>query len=319
MVPRHAHATKPACVITVAAYYYRMKRFGRKLWVFAVLLLALLGSRPVNAQDKFYYWVTPDSFPSPSVPDSFVVEVDSTKKAEIEAIRAQGGMPGLNARIAAGAVPYNKNYYAPGQPVWNWHVAAVNAVFDRNGVFPVPCPPSCDPNQYDDPSDIAANPEQWIQTNGDEYAPVRYWIQTEVHPNDTDALANVSNRGMTGVGEKTVITGFIITGGEPRTVVLRALGPSLSASGVQQPAADPKISVFAQSSTRDFATNDDWRSHGRSEELQREYPSLAPTNDKEAALLVTLMPGRYTMHGSNVDGTEGVLLLEAYDVDSASD
>ena len=292
-----------------------MKLFGRGSGVFAVLLLATVAFQPVNAQDKFYYWVTPDAFPD-SGRESFVIEVDSAKKAEIQAIWSQGGTPGLNGRIAAGSVAYNKNYYAPGQPVWNWHVAAVNSVYDRNGVYPIPCPPMCDPNQYDHPSDIAANPEQWIQTNGDEYAPVHYWIQSEINPNKKDAVANVSNRGMTGTGEKTVITGFIITGGEPRTVVLRALGPSMTAAGVQQAAADPKLAVFAGSSQKEFATNDNWKTGGRSQELQRDYPTLAPTDEKESALLLTLMPGRYTLHGTNAAGTEGVLLLEVYDVDS---
>lgn len=293
-----------------------MRLFGRRLCICAVLLLAIVASQSVNAQDKFYFWVTPVALPQ-SEPESFVIEVDAAKKAEIEAIWSQGGVPGMNGRIAAGSVGYNKNYYAPGQPVWNWHVAAVESIYNRNGLIPVPCPPSCDPNQYDDPSDIAENPEQWIQANGPEYSPARYKIQAQIDPAKEDALANVSNRGMTGVGERTVITGFIITGGEPRTVVLRAIGPSMSASGVQQPAADPKLTVFRGSSQNVFAENDNWKADARSDALQRDYADLAPTNDKEAALVLTLLPGRYTMHGTNADGAEGVLLLEAYDVDSA--
>ncbi|MEO5721249.1 MAG: hypothetical protein ABIR71_07250 [Chthoniobacterales bacterium] len=76
-----------------------------------------------------------------------------------------------------------------------------------------------------------------------------------IDPNRKDALANVSNRGLSGAGEKRLITGLIISGGEPRNVVLRVLGPILSAAGVQQVAANPKIEVY-RGSTR-VASNAD--------------------------------------------------------------
>ena len=129
-------------------------------------------------------------------------------------------------------------------------------------------------------------------------------------------MANVSNRGMTGAGEKTLITGLIITGGEPRNVVVRALGPSLSAAGVQQAAANPKIEVY-RGSTR-VASNADWRSDARADVLRNSYAALAPTDDREAALFLTLFPGAYTLHGINEAGTEGVVLLEAYDVEAGN-
>ena len=132
-----------------------------------------------------------------------------------------------------------------------------------------------------------------------------------------DALANVSNRGMTGAGEKALITGLILTANEPREIVVRALGPSLSAAGVQQVAANPKIEVYGGANR--FGSNTDWKTSRRAEELSRRFPSLTPANDKEAALLLTLLPGSYTIHGTNEDGTEGVILLEAYDVDSSSE
>jgi len=52
--------------------------------------------------------------------------------------------------------------------------------------------------------------------------------------------------------------------------------------------------------------------------LSAEYPSLVPENDKEAAPLLTLLPGAYTLHGINEDGTEGIMLHEAYDVDAGN-
>jgi len=90
----------------------------------------------------------------------------------------------------------------------------------------------------------------------------------------------------------------------------------LNANGIQQVAANPKIVIY-KGSTR-VATNTDWKTDIRSNSLAQNYPSLAPTNDKEAALLLTLFPGNYTVQGINEDGTEGILLLEAYDVDGAT-
>jgi hypothetical protein len=170
------------------------------------------------------------------------------------------------------------------------------------------------PYLVDNPSDIAADPARWIRENNGLYTPINYEIQKRIDPTRSDALANVSNRGITGAAEKTLITGLIITGGEPRNVVVRALGPSLSAIGVRQAAANPKIEVYMGSER--IAVNADWATDERANSLRASYPSLAPTNRKEAALLLTLPPGAYTLHGINEDGSEAVILIEAYDVDA---
>ena len=95
----------------------------------------------------------------------------------------------------------------------------------------------------------------------------------------------------------------------------RALGPSLAAAGVQQFAPNPKLDVFDASGQR-VGTNLDWQNARNASELTQNYTSLVPANAKEAALLLTLLPGNYTLQGTNEDGADGVILLEAYDVDS---
>lgn len=290
----------------------------QRLLVSCAFLCTLLLATPLpaNAQTdpKYYFWVTRPPGSQQDKLQSFVIEVDSATKAEIDALHANGRFAGFAGRVAAGSVDYNKDYFAPGQPVWNWHVALIDNIFDYNDTL---LPHVVDPNYDADPSDIAADPEQWIRDNGDGYLPRDYLINRQVDPSKKDAMANVSNRGLTGAGEKKLITGFIITGGEPRNVVLRALGPSLSAAGVQQVAADPKLEIYSPSGRR-IASNADWKGDHRADQLSASYPSLAPSNDKEAALLVTLLPGAYTLQGINEDGTEGIMLLEAYDVDSAA-
>ena len=176
--------------------------------------------------------------------------------------------------------------------------------------------PACEcPDLVANPSDIAADPKGWIAANGDRYLPLYYTITAKIDATKEVAVANVSNRGVAATGERTLITGLIVTGGEPRNFVIRALGPSLSASGVQQVCTNPQISIFNESS--EVAANADWKSDSRSAELRDRYPTLAPANDKEAAVLVTLMPGAYTIVSANEDSTEGVVAVEAYDVDVA--
>lgn len=288
---------------------------SRRICAAAAILscVFLFSPAAVKAQSvaKFYYWVGPGQLRYPPSDESFVIEVNAVQAAQIEAIFADGGTPGFSGTIAAGSVDYNRDYYAPGQPVWNWHVVVVNGVFDfRTTLFPA-C--IC-PYLIARPSEIAANPEEWIRQNGSRYTPTAYSIQRRIDPANRDAIANVSNRGVTGTGERTLITGFIVTGGTPRNVVIRVLGPSLRPLGVEQAAANPQLEVY-QGSTR-IAANADWKSDRRASLLAEKFPSLAPSNDKEAALWLTLLPGNYTIQGTNEDGTEGIVLIEAYDADS---
>lgn len=289
---------------------------SRRVCAAAAILSCVLLFPPaaVKAQaiDKFYYWVGPGQLRYPPPDQSFVIEVDAIQAAEIEAIFATGGSPGFSGTIAAGSVDYNRDYYAPGQPVWNWHVAVVNGIFDfRKTLFPA-C--MC-PYLIAKPSEIAANPEEWIRKGGSGYTPTAYSIQRRIDPGNRDAIANISNRGITGAGERTLITGFIVTGGTPRNIVIRALGPSLRSAGVQQPVANPKLEVY-HGSTR-IAANADWKSDRRAASLAENFPSLAPSDDKEAALWLTLLPGNYTIQATNEDGTEGIVLIEAYDADNS--
>ena len=284
---------------------------------FLVLLTSAIIATPAKAQSTqtFYYWVV-GSFRNLSSPhESFVIAVDAATANQIEAIRNKGGYsrPGFGGRIAAGSVDYNRDYYTPNHRVWNWHVTSIEGIFDFNETVFVQC--VC-PDLISNPSDIAANPDEWIRQNGDLYVPEYYEIVAQIDPNRKDALINVSNRGVTGGGERVLIGGFVLTGGQPRNVVVRALGPTLGQYGVKQVAGNPKLQVYQGS--RRIASNADWKTDPRANELAQNYPSLAPTNDKEAALLLTLLPGAYTLWGINEDGTEGIVLLEAYDVDSGN-
>jgi hypothetical protein len=110
-----------------------------------------------------------------------------------------------------------------------------------------------------------------------------------------------------------LIGDFIVTGMQSKTVLVCGIGPSLPLTGVL---ADPFIELH-DSTGAIIASNNDWIN---SPDKQAIIDSnLAPTNNKEASILMTLSPGSYTAILSGVNATTGVALVEAYDLDPAAD
>ncbi len=126
---------------------------------------------------------------------------------------------------------------------------------------------------------------------------------------------NLSTRGLVSVGDNVLIGGFIVTGPGPKSVVLRALGPSLSGFGLSGVLADPVLKVYNSSRTL-IATNDNWQDDiGAAYIVQN---GLAPTNPSESATLQTLAPGAYTVIVNGKDPTPGIGLVELYDLSPLS-
>jgi arylsulfate sulfotransferase len=126
---------------------------------------------------------------------------------------------------------------------------------------------------------------------------------------------NLSTRGLVSVGDNVLIGGFIVTGPDPKSVVLRALGPTLSGFGLSGVLADPVLSVYNSSRTL-IATNDNWQ-----DDIGAGYITvngLAPANPSESALLQNLAPGAYTVIVTGKDSTPGMSLVELYDVSPLS-
>ncbi len=109
------------------------------------------------------------------------------------------------------------------------------------------------------------------------------------------------------------IGGFIITGTDPRQMLLRAIGPSLSSIGVSDALADPTMELHGPNGFTTI-TNDNWRDTQEAEIIATGIP---PTNDLESAILVTLDPGAYTAVVSGNENGTGVGLVEIYDLSHA--
>ncbi|HZE58794.1 MAG TPA: choice-of-anchor tandem repeat GloVer-containing protein [Chthoniobacterales bacterium] len=123
-------------------------------------------------------------------------------------------------------------------------------------------------------------------------------------------LLNISTRLQVLTGDKVLIGGFIITGTDPKKVIVRGIGPSLSGVGVTL--QDPVLELHQGNST--IATNDDWKEH----QAEVEATMIAPTNDLESAIVATLTPGPYTAVLSGKNNGSGVGVVEVYDLDQAA-
>ena len=109
-----------------------------------------------------------------------------------------------------------------------------------------------------------------------------------------------------------MIAGFIITGTDPKKVIIRGMGPSLN--GVNGTLADPTLELHQGNTT--LAVNDDWkmRSDGTSQQAEVESTTIPPLNDRESAIVMTLNPGSYTAILSGKAGGTGIGVVEVYDL-----
>jgi hypothetical protein len=126
---------------------------------------------------------------------------------------------------------------------------------------------------------------------------------------------NISTRGLVSTGDNVLIGGFIITGTERKTVVLRALGPSLHSFGLSGVLNDPVLRVYNSARTL-IATNDNWQSDPN--HLAVEANGLAPVNLLESATVQTLAPGAYTVTVTGTNSAQGIALVELYDLSPKS-
>ena len=140
-------------------------------------------------------------------------------------------------------------------------------------------------------------------------------LENTKFPTVKSEVLNLSTRGLVSGGDNVLIGGFIITGTDPKTLVLRALGPSLSGYGVSNVLSDPVLSIYNSSGTL-IATNDNWQFDPNRSVV--ESNGLAPANLLESATAPTLNPGAYTVVVTGRGATPGIGLVEVYDLSPLS-
>jgi hypothetical protein len=127
-------------------------------------------------------------------------------------------------------------------------------------------------------------------------------------------LVNVSARAQVGTGNGILIAGFNVSGNVPRQVLVRGVGPSLGAFGVEGVLANPRLDLYRGNVL--VQSNDNW---GGTATLSTAFAragafALGSGATQDAALLVSLSPGSYTAQVSGVGNTTGVALIEVYEL-----
>jgi hypothetical protein len=126
-------------------------------------------------------------------------------------------------------------------------------------------------------------------------------------------LINVATRGFVGTGEGRLIVGVVVTGNVPKQLLVRAVGPSLANFGISGFLRDPELQVLSGAVV--IAANDNWNNDTRVAEAAIRagaFPLLL--NNRDAAAIVTLNPGDYSLVVSGVGVTTGVALAEIYEI-----
>jgi plastocyanin len=139
-------------------------------------------------------------------------------------------------------------------------------------------------------------------------------------PGPGTVLGNISTRLDVETGDNVLIGGFIVTGTQPKKVIVRAIGPSLNVNGVPVPGrlGNPTLDLDGPGGL--IASNDDWRSTQEAEIIASTVP---PTSDLESAIVATLPASAtgigYTAVMRGVNNTTGIGLVEAFDLDRTVD
>ncbi len=156
-------------------------------------------------------------------------------------------------------------------------------------------------------------------------------VRLELFPLDGPAprFRNVSVRLHVGAGPAPVVH-FAVSANQPaRRLLLRAAGPALAAFGLTGTLPNPTLRLTAADTSTTLAANDDWSSpptsSASSAPSTATAPALAqafaragaftfPPASADAALLLDLAPGDYSLHVADTTGAAGLALVEIYDL-----
>ena len=144
---------------------------------------------------------------------------------------------------------------------------------------------------------------------------------------ENQQLFSLSTRGFVDTGEGVMIAGFAVTGNAPKRMLVRAVGPGLTAFGVAGVLADPFLTIYQNSTA--IAQNDNWetprplnttQTAATAAEIAVAASSTGAfalaSGSKDAAIVMTLAPGSYTAIVNGANNSTGAALLEVYQLPS---
>ena len=129
----------------------------------------------------------------------------------------------------------------------------------------------------------------------------------DLQSSNPSELGNLAVRADVESDDNVLIDGLILRGSTPKRILFRAIGPSLqSPPGTLQ---DPTLALHDANGTL-LQSNNDWKEAPNAAEIQA--TGLAPTHDRESAILLTLPPANYTSIVRGANGMTGIALSEVY-------
>lgn len=132
-----------------------------------------------------------------------------------------------------------------------------------------------------------------------------------------ERLINLSTRGLVGTGSDAMTSGFVLAGAQSHRLLIRGVGPTLAALGVTGALPDPMLRVRDAAGVT-VAANDNWETNDNASAVRDAAAAVGafalPAGAKDAALLIELPPGAYTVLLAGADGGAGTGLLEIYEL-----
>lgn len=222
----------------------------------------------------------------------------------------QGVMPNPTVRLYRGTSLISENT--------GWSLggngAVLSAAFARLGAFALPN------NSLDSAMLVTLQPGAYsVHVTGSAGVALAEIYDASANPQaEEQRLVNISVRNDAGTGDNALIGGFVISGTTSKKVLIRGVGPALVPFGVTNALADSRVQVF--SGTTQIGENDNWsavpaEAAAVSEAALTVGAFALPAGSKDAALVMTLAPGGYTLQVSSaVAGATGVALIEVYEL-----
>ena len=121
-------------------------------------------------------------------------------------------------------------------------------------------------------------------------------------------ISAAGTRAFVSTESDVLISGIIIIGSDPLPLLVRALGPSLADARLTDPLQDPTLELISGDGDI-IASNDNWKD---TQEAEIEVTGLAPSDDREAAIVITVDPGLYTAIVAGAGGTTGLGFVQFY-------
>lgn len=226
----------------------------------------------------------------------FIVTGAQTKKVIIRGIGPSLSLPGkmldpiLELHDSTGAqIGFNDD----------WSQAGNSQAINGSGLAPI------DPNESAILATLAPGSYTAVLRSANETTGAAVVEVYDLDFSVNSKLANISTRASVQSGDAVLIGGLIVAGQSAANVIVRAIGPSLPLPGAM---TDPILELRDPDGAL-MASNDNWRS---TQEAAISQTGLAPANNAESAILVSLSPGAYTAIVRGANETTGVAVVEVY-------